>query len=208
MFKRLMPREEKFFVHFRQSADLILEGAKLFQKMLGDLTQAELYARQIQDIENQADQVTHHIIELLHKTFITPLDREEIHQLISRLDDIIDFIEDASNRIFLYRIQTISPEAQAIAQLCVDCCEHIREIMTRLEDYTDSRPILEKCVEINRLENDADALLRLSLANLFDNEPDLRTLLKLKEIYELMEIVTDRCEDVSNIVEGIVLEHS
>jgi predicted phosphate transport protein (TIGR00153 family) len=208
MIRRLLPREEKFFEHFRQSADLILEGANVFHEMLLDLGNSEAHAKRIQEIEGKADKVAHHIIELLHKTFITPLDREEIHQLISRMDDIIDYIEAASERIYLYKITIVTEQMLAMSQICVKSCEHIRAIMNRLEDMKDTREMLSKCVEINRLENEADQLLRISLAKLFDEEENIKNLLKMKEIYELLETVTDRCEDVSNIVEGIVLEHS
>ncbi len=208
MIGRILPREEKFFEYFKQSAALILEGAQLFQEMLSDLSKAESYAQKVSAVEDRADKVAHQIIELLHKTFITPLDREEIHRLISKMDDIIDFIEDAASRIYLYRIMAVSPEAHMMANLCVKACEFVLAIMNKMDDFKESEDILKTCVEINRLENEADRLLRISLAKLFDHEPDMRQLLKLKEIYELLEIVTDRCEDVSNIVEGIVLEHS
>lgn len=208
MFGRIIPREEKFFDHFRQAADLLMEGAIQFRKMIMDLENVEMHAKKIREIEQNADKVTHHIIELLHKTFITPLDREEIHQLINSMDDIIDHIEAASERILLYKMTTVTPETMEMADICVKSCEDIRSIMNKLENLKDAQDILKSCVEINSLENKADTLLRSSMAKLFESEPDIRVLLKTKEIYELLETVTDRCEDVANIIEGIVLEHN
>jgi predicted phosphate transport protein (TIGR00153 family) len=208
MFSKIIPREEKFFVHFRKGADILVEGAKEFQIMMNDLSKAEVQAKRIQELEVQADSVTHTIVELLHLTFITPLDREEIYQLISKMDDVMDLMEAASERIFLYKIRQSSSFAVQLAQLCLEACEHIKFIVDQLEDMKDTKIILQKCVEINRIENNADVILRRALAELFEHEQDIKTLIKLKEIYELLESVTDRCEDVANVVEGIVLEHS
>ncbi len=208
MFSKIIPREEKFFVHFRKGADILVEGAKEFRIMVNDLSKAEIQAKRIQELEVQADTVTHTIVELLHLTFITPLDREEIYQLISKMDDVMDLMEAASERLFLYKIKQASSHGLQLADLCLEACEHIKFLVDQLEDMKNSKAILQKCVEINRIENDADVILRRALVDLFDNENDMKTLIKLKEIYELLESVTDRCEDVANVVEGIVLEHS
>jgi predicted phosphate transport protein (TIGR00153 family) len=208
MFGRFIPKEEKFFTLFQQAADLIVEGAKEFRVMLSDLSAKESHARSIQEKEQQADEVTHRTVELLHKTFITPLDREDIHQLISRMDDILDHIEAASERIFLYDIQVAPPEAIQLADICIQSAEHVRHAVNHLQDLKNPQTIIEHCVEVNRLENEADHILRSAMAKLFRDEPDTRQLIKYKEIFELLETVTDRCEDVANIVEGIVLEYS
>lgn len=207
MFAFLFPREEKFFDLFRQAADLIVEGAVEFRDMLTDLKDVENRSRNIKLIEHKADEVTHRTVELLHKTFITPLDREDIHQLICRMDDILDFIEAASERIFLYNITTAPPEALQLADICVRSVIDIRHAVNRLENLKDPSDIIKHCVEVNRLENEADQVLRTAMAKLFREEPDTRQLIKLKEVFELLETVTDRCEDVANIVEGIVLEY-
>jgi predicted phosphate transport protein (TIGR00153 family) len=208
MLGRLLPREEKFFELFRQAADLIVEGAKEFREMLSDLPNAESRAKAIKFIEHQADEVTHRTVALLHKTFITPLDREDIHQLISRMDDILDQIEAASERIYLYQVTSAPPEAIALADICVRSVENIKQAVNRLEDLKNTTQIIAHCVEVNRLENEADNILRAAIAKLFREEPDTRQLIKLKEVFELLETVTDRCEDVANIVEGIVLEYA
>jgi predicted phosphate transport protein (TIGR00153 family) len=208
MFGRLLPREEKFFDLFRQAADLIVDGAKEFRAMLSDLKDIETRAKNIKNIEHRADEVTHRTVELLHKTFITPLDREDIHQLISRMDDILDHIEAASERMYLYDIRVAPPEAIALADICIKSAEDIRHAVNHLENLKNPAEIIKHCVEVNRLENEADHILRSAMAKLFRDEPDTRQLIKLKEIFELLETVTDRCEDVANIVEGIVLEYA
>ena len=208
MFKRLFPREEKFFDLFQKSSDLAVECAKEFQIMLTDLAHLETRSRNIKAIESKADEVTHHTVELLHKTFITPLDREDIYQLISRMDDILDFLEAASERMYLFGLNTTTPEMIALAEVCVKSTEAIRKAVFELHDMKNSKDIVRHCVEVNRLENEADHILRAAIAKLFREEPDTRQLIKFKEIYELLETVTDRCEDVANVIEGIVLDYA
>lgn len=208
MFKSLFPREEKFFDLFQKSADLGVECAKEFQNMLSDLQNIESRSRNIKAIESKADEVTHHTIELLHKTFITPLDREDIYQLISQMDDILDFVEAASERMYLFGLNTTTPEMVALAAICVKSTEAIKKAVYELHDMKNSKDIILHCVEVNRLENEADHVLRAAIAKLFRDEPDTRQLIKFKEIYELLETVTDRCEDVANVIEGIVLDYA
>ena len=208
MFGSLIPREGKFFDLFRESAELIVKGAHEFRAMLGDMPNMEAHSRTIKDLEHKADVVTHTTVEMLHKTFITPLDREDIHQLIGRMDDILDFIEAASQRFFLYGITSSTPECEKLADICVQSVETVKLAVDRLNDLRHSEVIIKHCVEINRLENEADYVLRAAMAKLFKEEPDTRQLIKLKEIYEILETVTDRCEDVANIIEGIVLEYA
>ncbi|MEK6579427.1 MAG: DUF47 domain-containing protein [Bdellovibrionota bacterium] len=208
MFGSLMPREGKFFDLFEQSAEQIVLGAHEFRKMIVDLGQAEMYARSIKAIEHRADEITHQTVELLHKTFITPLDREDIHSLISRMDDILDFIEAASQRIALYDIKSTPPQATDLADVVVKAALAVEKTVKKLRNLKQSKEIVQLCVEINKLENDADHILRAAMAKLFREEPDTRNLIKIKEIYELLETVTDRCEDVANIIEGIVLEYA
>lgn len=208
MFKGLVPREEKFFDQFKMIGELLVKGAKEFKEMVSDLNHAEVHAAKIREIETSGDDVTHKTVELLHRTFITPFDREDIHQLASRMDDIIDYIEAASERVFLYEIKKSTPELVALADICVKSVEGVNKVMHHLENLKDSREILKHCVEVNRLENEADRALRSAMAKLFKEEPDIRELLKMKELYMLLETVTDCCEDVVNTVEGIVLENA
>jgi uncharacterized protein len=208
-----MPREGKFFELFRESADQIVLGSQELRAMLAELGTApehvvESRSRNIKGIEHKADEITHRVIEALHKTFITPLDREDIYALITKMDDIMDFLEAASARIFLYDLKKSTPEAIGLMDVCVASAHAVKRAVSELDNLQNSAKILEACVEINRLENDADHLLRTAMADLFRKETDMRQLIKLKEIYELLETVTDRCEDVANIIEGIVLEYA
>ena len=208
MLSKIMPREGRFFDLFEQSSNLIEEAAQQFKKMLSDLPHAESHAHTIKDIEHRADDVTHQTVEMLHKTFITPIDREEIHQLISKMDDVVDIIEAASQRIVLYGITAIPQDALQMSDVCIRSAECIKRAVRGLSNLKKPQEMIKDCVEINRLENEADTLLRSAISKLFKEEPDTRQLIKLKEIYELLEVVTDRCEDVANIIEGIVLEYA
>jgi predicted phosphate transport protein (TIGR00153 family) len=145
---------------------------------------------------------------MLHKTFITPLDREDIHQLITRMDDILDLMEDAGQTVSLYDIKQITPEAKRLAELFLSCCEKVRACVGLLHNMKNAREMLAICAEIDRLESDADHVMRAAMSKLFREEPDVRNLIKLKAIYEILESVTDRCEDVANIIEGIIVENA
>jgi len=208
MFARLMPHEGRFFDYFTEHAALIHEGAVALRAMLDNISELEARAHTIKAIETKADTVTHHTIQLLHQTFITPLDREDIHQLITRMDDILDLMEDVSHCVFLYDLRVVTDEAKRLADICVACAEKVEAAVKMLDDMANSDAITKVCGEIDRLETDADQVLRSGLAKLFRHEPDTRELIKMKEIYELLETVTDRCEDVANIIEGIVLENA
>lgn len=208
MLSRFMPREEKFFELFRQSSELMVEGAKVLCEQFADIANAEKHSKRLKDIEHKADEVTHKTIELLHKTFITPLDRDDIHKLISRMDDVLDFMDAASQRIHLYDVKSVPPMAMDLAVICVKSAEAIHIAIDKLEDLKNRRLILDQTIEINRLENEADHTFRIAMAKLFREEPDARQITKYKEIYEILETATDRCEDVANIIEGIVLEYA
>ncbi len=208
MFARLMPHEGRFFTYFGEHAALILQGAVELKAMMDNTGETESRARNIKAIENKADTVTHQTINLLHQTFITPIDRDEIHLLITRMDDILDLMEDASQSVFLYDIRKIPDEAKRLAEICVACAEKVKAAVSMLDDMANAEAIIKVCAEIDRYETDADQVLRSAMAKLFRNEPDTRELIKLKEIYEYLETVTDRCEDVANIIEGIVLENA
>jgi predicted phosphate transport protein (TIGR00153 family) len=208
MFGRLMPKEGRFFELFNEHAEQIVLGSHELVALMvkGDDIQRRAYA--IETIEKRADKITRTTLELLHKTFITPLDRDEIHQLITRMDDILDLMEDVSQSIFLYDVKQLTPEAQKLAELCVLCCEQVKVAVSQLSNLDNAAAILKACDEIDRLESEADHVMRAAMAALFRDEPDVRQVIKLKAIYELLETVTDRCEDVANIIEGIVLENS
>ncbi|HEY4072436.1 MAG TPA: DUF47 domain-containing protein [Herbaspirillum sp.] len=208
MFGRFMPTEGKFFELFNEHAELGVKCAQEMVALMTNFDDLELRVHAIENLEKQADKVTHNCIELLHKTFITPLDRDDIHQLITRMDDILDLLEDAAQTISLYDIKAITPEAKRLAELCLACADKVKAAVALLPNMDNSRRILTICQEIDRLESDADHVMRAAMSKLFRDEPDVRNLIKLKAIYEILETVTDRCEDVANIIEGIIVENA
>jgi hypothetical protein len=162
----------------------------------------------IETIEKQADKVTQHTLEMLHKTFITPLDRDEIHKLITRMDDLLDLMEDAAQTVSLYDMKSVTPESRRLAELCLACAEKVREAVGLLHNMDNSHKIFAICEDIDRLESDADHVMRAAMSKLLRDGPDVRNLIKLKAIYEILESVTDRCEDVANIMEAIIVENA
>ncbi len=208
MLRRFLPREENFFELFRQSADQLVQSATEFRKMLDHLEKRDSSVRFIQECEHRADTITHTTVSLLHKTFITPLDRDDIHKLISRMDDILDLLEGAAQRFVLFDIKESTPEFVELADVCLASANLIHNVVDQLHNLKNPEEILKICIEINRLENDADHILGRAVAKLFKEETDFKKVIMLKEVYEFLEAVTDRCEDVANIVEGIVLEYA
>jgi len=204
---RLLPREGRFFDYFNEHAGHAVLAAAELKALLADLSDLEVRRRNIERHEKQADQITHHTMQLLHQTFITPLDRDEIHQLITTMDDVLDLMEDIAQCLFLYDVRAVTPEAQRLAEICVACTEKVRDAVARLESMDDTDAILKLCAEIDRLEADADYVMRSAMAKLFREEPDAKEIIKQKEIYQLLEAVTDKCEDIANLIEGIVLEN-
>ena len=208
MLGRLMPVEGRFFELFNAHAERIVEGSRELAAMLTKFNELELHAQHIDGAERAADKITHETITLLHKTFITPFDRDQIHQLITRMDDILDLMQDVAESVVLYDIRKITPEAKQLAEICQMCCERVRSAVSLLKNVKDAEAIMKTCQEIDRLESDADRVMRSAMSKLFRDESDVKQLIKLRSIYEFLEAITDRCEDVANIIEGIVLENS
>ena len=211
MFARLLPVEGKFFALFDQHADYIVTGSREFAQLMSNYADAEKRRKGIEAIdvaERAADKVTHDTVLLLHKTFVTPFDRDSIHQLITQMDDILDLIQDVAESAMLYDLQRITPEAQQLADLNQMCCERVKAAVGMLSDMDNAVAILKICSEIDRLESDADRVMRAAMSKLFRGESDVRQVIKLKDIYELLEAVSDKCEDVANVIEGVVLENA
>ena len=208
MFGRLMPTEGRFFELFNAHAEQIVLGSRELAALMTDFSDIEARVKRIDEIESRADSYTHETMALLHKTFITPLDRDDIHQLITRMDDILDLIQDVAETLSLYDIHQVTPESAQLANICQSCCERVKTAVGLLSNMDNASGILKLCEEIDRLESDADRVMRSAMSKLFRNEQDVRQVMKLKVIYELLETITDRCEDVANILEGIVLENS
>lgn len=201
---RLIPRDNKFFELFEEVAQNLSQGARLLRQILIDFQNIEERVRQLKEIEHRGDEMTHNILIKLNQTFITPIDREDIHQLASSLDDVLDFIYAAGVRLIMYKI-TAAPEAAAqLAEVVVKQTEQLSDALTQLPRKSDR--VLEDCVEINRLENEADLIARTAIAALFEKEKDPIALIKLKELYEVLETATDKAEDAANVLEGVVLK--
>ena len=200
----LIPKEVRFYDYFEQQSRNLVRAGALLRELVYDFPDARAKAHAIKEVEHQGDQITHEIVKRLNTTFITPIDREDIHDLATRLDDVLDYIEAAAERLVVYRIKEPTSACRAMADVIVqiiaatDRCIHCLRAM--------DPGFHEHAVEVNRLENSADTLLRESLAALFDEGGDPIEVIKWKEIYETLETVTDRCEDVANVIEGIILK--
>jgi predicted phosphate transport protein (TIGR00153 family) len=208
---RLMPREGRFFSLFDGHAKLIVEGAIALADVLrhyDDQKDRATRIKQIEDAEHGADRITHETVQLLHTTFVTPFDRDDIHRLISRMDDILDLIQDTGESLVLYDIQRVTPEATQLADLLLRCVERVQSAVGLMASMADAPAILKICQEIDKLESDADRVMRGAISELFRNETDVRQLIKLKAVYELLESATDKCQDVANVIESVVLENS
>ena len=214
LFGKLMPRDGNFFEMFNQHADRIVEAARAFSQLVanyGDHNLREQYTRDVDNAERAADRITHEVNKALHKTFITPIDREQIHTLINTMDDVADLLQDATETMALYDVRHMTEEIIRLTELSVKCCERLKDAVYLLNNIGEAKTAeaaLKTCEEIDRLESDADRVMRTAMSKLFREEPDVREVIKLKAIYELLETVTDKCEDVANVIEGIVLENA
>jgi predicted phosphate transport protein (TIGR00153 family) len=205
---RLLPHDASFFTHFEHQGQKTVEGCLAFLAMIEHPTNLEAQAERVKQIEHECDEITHAVVEGLHRTFITPIDRNDIHRLITKMDDIMDMVEAAADRLALYDLPKMTPEAADLARCLVSSAEHVLSAVSGIRDLGKQNAILQHCIEINRLENVADSILRGALVRLFREEKDPIAIIKWKEIYETLESATDRCEDVANIIEGVVLENS
>ena len=214
LFGKLLPREGNFFEMFNQHADRIVEAAHAFSKMVAnyaDVEKREAYNREVDNAERAADRITQEVNRALHKTFITPIDRDQIHQLINTMDDVADLIQDSAETMALYDVRHMTEEMLRLTDLSVKCCERLKDavaLIGKVRDAATAEATLKTCEEIDKLESDADRVMRSAMSRLFRDEPDVRELIKLKAVYELLETITDKCEDVANLIEGIVLENS
>ncbi|MCA3236625.1 MAG: DUF47 domain-containing protein [Curvibacter sp.] len=214
LFGKLMPRDGHFFNLFNQHADHIVEAAHAFSQLVahyGDPELRERYNREVDSAERAADRITHEVNRTLHKTFITPIDREQIHALINTMDDVADLLQDSAETMALYDVRHMTQEIVRLTEISVKCCERVKDaiyLLRTIGDASTSEGALKTCEEIDRLESDADRVMRKAMSKLFREEPDVREVIKLKAIYELLETVTDKCEDVANLIEGIILENA
>lgn len=214
IFGKLLPREGNFFELFNQHANHIVSAARAFALLVthyNDPALREKYTREVDVAENAADDITREVNRLLHKTFITPIDREQIHSLINTMDDVADLLQDSAETMALYDVRRMTDEIVALTELCVRCCDRLKDAVALLHNIGDAKiaeAALKTCEEIDVLEGDADRVMRNAMSKLFRQEPDVREVIKLKAIYELLETVTDKCEDVAKLIEGVILENS
>ncbi len=203
-----LPREEKFFDLFEESAQNLVRAAGLFAELLQNWEDVEEKIRQLTELEHHGDNITHRIIAQLHATFVTPIDREDIAQLAQRMDDVMDFIEAAAVRIVLYGIEKPTERAKEVADVLVRVTIEVSEAIPRLRHRRELSHMREHCIEINRLENEADAVRRSALAELFHEQVDVTNVIKWMEIYENMENAVDSCEDIADILEGVMIKRA
>ena len=214
LFGKLLPREGNFFELFNEHGKFIAAGAQAFMAMAqnyGDDTLRLKYAAEVDAAEKQADRITAEVNRLLHKTFITPIDREQIHGLINAMDDILDLLQDSAEVMALYDLKGVTDDVLRLGEISAKCCERVQYVVTLLPKISQpavAEAALKICEEIDRLESDADRVMRSAMSKLFRDNIDVRELIKLKAVYEHLESISDRCEDVANMIEGIVLENS
>ena len=214
LFGKLLPREGNFFELFDQHGGFIVAGARSFILLIQNYADASLrekYANEVGNAERQADRITAEVNRLLHKTFITPIDREQIHGLINAMDDILDLLQDASETMSLYDVRAMTEDILRLGDISAKCCERVQHavsLLPKISQAEAAEAAIKTCEEIDKLESDADRVMRSAMSKLFREETDVRELIKLKAIYELLESISDRCEDVANLIEGVVLENS
>ncbi len=203
-----MPREEKFFGLFEGSAQNMVKAAQKLKEMVYTWENVGERVNEITELEHEGDTITHQIMDQLNRTFITPFDREDIALLAHTLDDVTDFIQAAADAMLIYKVDRPGQSARELSDAIVQSATEVERAMPQLRHRGEFRQILERCVEINRLENVADEVYRSAMSELFDNSTDMANIIKWREIYEHMESATDRCEDVANVFEGVALKRA
>ena len=203
-FFRLIPREEKFYSDFLAMADELLKGSRLLEEMLAVERPIWDKADEIKEVEHKCDFLTHEIIQRMNRTFVTPMDREDIHARARSLDDVMDAIDASAALVRLYRLDTVRFGARELTRIISSCT---REVHSSLEALEGKKGVASHSIEINRLENEADRTHQLAVSRLFDDERDPLTVMKWKETFDFLEDATDRCEDVANVIEGVIVKH-
>jgi predicted phosphate transport protein (TIGR00153 family) len=203
-----MPKEQKFFDLFEESAKNIIKASQALKEMLDTWQFIDSRVAEITELEHEGDSITHQVISLLHRTFITPFDREDIALLAHTMDDIIDFVHATADSMFIYKITSPTQRAKELADIIVQGAIEVEKAVRGLRHKSEFKQILERCVEINRLENMADRVYRAAIGEIFENTSDITQIIKWREIYEHMESATDRAEDVADVLEGVALKNA
>ena len=204
----LLPRPSKFFDLFEQSAQNMVKISQALKEMLDTWDVIGGRVAEITELEHTGDSITHQILAQLHRTFVTPFDREDIALLAQTLDDVTDFIHSAADVMLIYKIDRPTQRAKELASIIVEATIEVEKAVRGLRRASELKKILEQCVEINRLENMADRVYRAAIGELFEDGVEITQIIKWREIYEHMESATDRCEDVANVLEGVALKHA
>lgn len=208
MFNKLMPKEHKFFEMFSALAVKIQEGVGLCEEMVNRFDDLEVRAKRVKDAEHACDQITHETLAFLNSTFITPFDRQHIHALVTKMDDVMDHADSAVQLLVLYRITTTTDDLKHQVRLLKKSVDVMAQSVVALEHMKKTRAVLDHCVEINTLENEGDVIMQQGMARLFDDKADALQVIKWKGIYENFEDALDACEDVANVIETVVLENA
>lgn len=208
MFGRFMPREGRFFDYFNAHTEQVVLAARELVALVTDMENAAIHIEKIDAIETSADKINHDAMALLHKSFITPFDRDAIHSLVTSTDDIVDSIQDVAESMSLYNIRRITPDAIQLAELSLSCCERLKQAVKLIDNMENSADVLTTCREIDQLESDCDRVMRSALSRVFRDERDAVQIIKMKAIYEGLEKITDHCQDAGKVIEGIVLENA
>lgn len=203
-----LPREEKFFDLFEQSANNIVKASHVLRDLIYTWASIEQKVAEIGEMEHTGDSITHEVIARLHRTYVTPIDREDIALLAKSLDDVMDFIDAAAGTMLVYKVETPGARARELADIIVKATAEVELAVLEVRQKAKPKQVLERCVEINRLENMGDVVYRAALAELFDDSADMAHVIKWREIFEQLEAATDRCEDVANVLEGVALKHA
>jgi len=202
-----LPKTPHFLELFDQASANIVHGVKVFRELVGDLPNVRAHAEKLKEIEHEGDRITHVTLETLNSSFITPFDREDIHALISRLDDILDAADAAAQRMVIYRITEVPARFVALSDLLVESAKEVQAAVVALHDSKHPERALASCVEVNRLENESDVIHREALGDLFNNHKDPIMIMKLKELFQFLEEATDRCEDATDAIESIIIKN-
>lgn len=210
ILKLFLPKDKVFFNLFEKVAENVLKMATQLKELVYETSPEKrlIINKQIADSEHENDNYTHRIFTELGRNFITPFDREDIHSLASALDDICDYINSCSKKIIFYKVNPNQPTIQKMADLILKSCTEVRKAVLELRDMKNLRRITDAMVDINSVENQADEIFDLSIEDLFEHEPDAKEVIKKREIYQVMEIITDKCEDASNVIESIIIKYA
>jgi hypothetical protein len=211
LIANLVPREGKFFEYFNSHAARTAEASNELTLLLSEYADVAAHARRvdrINELEHAADRITHDTAALLHTIFVTPLDRDDIHRLISRMDDVLDLIQDTAESLQLYDVQKVTSHAVELATLLRHGCENLQSAVGMLNNMKNAPEILKLCREVDTMESRADRVMRNAISILFREESDIRQVIKLKAVYELLEAATDRCQDVADIIESVILQNA